>query len=175
MVENIKSEYFIKKLLALINEKTKLKLIKYNKKLQNEIDINIINYRLISRKYIIYETKNKGKEYDSINHYLLYDGEYLNGERSGKGKEYSIYGPSIFESYLIFEGEYLKGKKNGKGKEYYNYSFGGPKLKFEGEYINNKIWNGKIYDNKNENYTEIKDGKGFIKEYYDGGNLKFEG
>ena len=174
MSEKIKSVYFIKKLFAHLNEKIKLKLIKYNKKLQIDIDINIINYRLLSQKYIIYETKIKGKEYDSFAHHLIYDGEYLNGERSGKGKEYNIYGNSMFEDNLIFEGEYLKGKKNGKGKEYYNYS-NGLKLKFEGEYMNNKIWNGKLYDLKNENFTEIKDGKGFIKEYDDGGHIIFEG
>ena len=87
-------------------------------KIQNKIDINIIKYRLLSQNYIIYETKIKGKEYDSIYYNLIYDGEYLNGERNGKGKEYTI------NDYLIFEGEYLKGKKNGRGKEYYNYSNG---------------------------------------------------
>ena len=46
----------------------------------------------------------------------------------------------IFNAYidkLIFEGEYNYGKRNGKGKEY-NLS---DHLKFEGEYLN-----GKIYD-----------------------------
>ena len=170
-------------------KKTKLKLIKYNKQIQNQIDINIINYRLLSKKYIIYETKEKGKEYDSYNHNLIYDGEYLNGKRNGKGKEYDR-----TTQQLIYEGEYLKGKRNGKAKEYYNYynsskgnifsngkakeyynSSKGHILKFEGEYFNNKIWNGKLYDKKNENFSEIKEGKGFIKEYNINNNLIFEG
>ena len=35
---------------------------------------------------------------------------------------------------LIFEGKYENKKRNGKGKEYYENG----KLKFEGEYIDNK-------------------------------------
>ena len=35
--------------------------------------------------------------------------------------------------------EYLDGEKNGKGREYHKNS----KLRFEGEYLNDKKWNGK--------------------------------
>ena len=49
----------------------------------------------------------------------------------------------------MFEGEYLNGKPNGKGKEYY---YDG-KLCFEGEYLYDKKWNGKGYD---ENGNIIK-------------------
>ena len=75
------------------------------------------------------------------------------------------------EAYKKKSGKYKKGKKNGEGKEY----FYDGKLKFEGEYLNGKIWNGKGY-NKNGNMEfEIKDGKGKGKEYYDNDKLKFEG
>ena len=49
-------------------------------------------------------------------------------------------------------------------------------LKFEGEYLYGKIWNGKGY-NINGNYEfEIKNGKGNVKEYYNyNGKLIFEG
>ena len=43
---------------------------------------------------------------------------------------------------MLFEGEYIQGKRNGKGKEYYDNG----KLKFEGEYLNGKNWNGKGYN-----------------------------
>ena len=89
----------------------------------------------------------------------------MNGERNGKGKEYDYW-----NGKLIFEGEYLNGERNGKGKEYYYHSksdFGNDssKLKFEGEYLNGKIWNGIFYDLKSDDFNEIKNVKGFIKEY----------
>ena len=100
-----------------------MELVKYNKKLQKKLNITINNYIHFTGKYIIYESKEKGKEYKKDN--LIYEGEYLNGKRNGKGKEFEI-------NDLIFEGEYLNGYRNGKGKEYYNNI----KLKFEGEYLN---------------------------------------
>ena len=137
MVENIISVYFQKILLSSLNEKTKLDLIKYNKYFQNLMDIKLINYKFYKGKYIVYETKGKGKEYYN-NGELTFEGEYLNGKRNGKGKEYYNNGE------LSFEGEYLNGKRNGKGKEYYENG----ELKFEGEYLNNFEWNGKGYIKK---------------------------
>ena len=46
-----------------MNNKRILKLIKYNKKLQNKLDINLMNYKIYSGCYIIYENNGKGKEY----------------------------------------------------------------------------------------------------------------
>ena len=48
-------------------------------------------------------------------------------------------------------------------------------MEFEGEYLYNKKWNGKGYD-ENDNITyELKNGNGNVKEYYNNGELKFEG
>ena len=102
MVENIISVYFQKILLSSLNEKTKLDLIKYNKHFQNLMNIKLINYKLYKGKYIVYETKGKGKEYD-YDGKISYEGEYLNRKRNGKGKEYNEYGE------LEFEVEYLNG------------------------------------------------------------------
>ena len=41
---------------------------------------------------------------------------------------------------LEYESEFSNGERNGKGKE---YSING-ELKFEGEYLNGKRWNGKV-------------------------------
>ena len=114
MLNNIKSTYFIKKLFLFLDDGIKLKSIKYNKKLQKILDINLINYRRYANTYIIYEDDKIGKEYNSYNDDLIFEGEYLNGKRNGKGKEYDN------EGNLIFEGEYLNGKRNGKEKKY-NY------------------------------------------------------
>jgi len=182
MLSNIKSIFIIKHIFLYIKEELKLKLINYNKALQNKININLTNYKFFSGKYIIFETKEKGKEYNAYNDNLLFEGEYLNGKRNGKGKEY-------YYDEIIFNGEYKNGKRNGSGKEY-EFS----NLIFKGEYLNGKKWNGIGYYNidileeenfptnnskekielKNNKIYEIKNGKGFVKEYYDK-NLIFEG
>ena len=89
MLDNIKSLFFTKILFSMQIEKNKLKLVKYNKSLQDKIDISLINYKIYSGRYIDYETKNKGEEYDGYTNKLIFSGNCLNGERIGKGKEYS--------------------------------------------------------------------------------------
>ena len=157
MLKNIKATYFIKLLFSYVDEKQKLKIVKYNKSLQNIININIVNYKFFTGRYIIYESNGIGKEYTGTDNKLVYEGEYFHGERKGKGKEYSY-------NTLYFEGEYLNGKRHGKGKEYYSngnliyegeylngerngkgkeYDWFNGKLIFEGEYLNGKEWFGK--------------------------------
>ena len=155
-LKNIKSEYTIKILFFHLDEKIKLKLIKYDKNLQNTIDINLNNYKFFSGRYIEFEADGKGKEYDGYNDKLKFEGEYLNGERNGKGKEY------YKDGKIKIEGEYLNGKrwnvkgynkegekifeiKNGKGHliEYVDNG----ELDFEGEYLNGeRNGNGKVYN-----------------------------
>ena len=101
--------------MEFLQEAKKLKLIKYNKSLQKIFDINIINFKYFSRKYIIYESNGIGKEYFGYDNQLIYEGGFLNGERNGKGKEYYC---TRELRKLNFEGEYLNGKRIGKGKEY---------------------------------------------------------
>ena len=48
------------------------------------------------------------------------------------------------------------------------------KILFEGEYLNGYKWNGKFFDEKN-NYTELKNGEGIIKDYFTSGTLFYEG
>ena len=97
MLKQIKSKYFIQLIYTYVDEKQKLKLLRYNKDLQKNININIMNYRHFKGRYIIYESKGIGKEYDK-NDILIYEGEYLNGEKHGKGKRYKDYN-------IIFEGD----------------------------------------------------------------------
>ena len=85
MLKNIKSSYFIRIIFSFMDEKQKLKLIKYNKSLQENMNISLINYKNFGGKYIIYEQNGKGKEYD-YDGKLKFEGEYLNGLRNGKGK-----------------------------------------------------------------------------------------
>ena len=55
MQKNIKSTYFIKKFFSYINEKKKLKIVIHNKLLQNYLNIDIMNYKIMSGKYVIIE------------------------------------------------------------------------------------------------------------------------
>ena len=152
MLDSIKSIYFLKMVFSYLDDRRKLELIKYNKIFKNQLNINIIYYKLYSKKYLIFDAKRKVKEYDKNNGNLIFEGEYLNGKRNGKGKEYDRYG------ILLFEGDYLNGDRwNGKGYNGSNnivyelkngkgnvkeYNFG--KLKFEGEYIKGFRWNCSI-------------------------------
>ena len=66
MLENIKSPFIKKKIFSQIHDKVKLELIKYNKKIQKVLNIDIINYKLFRGISIILESDNKGKGYDYI-------------------------------------------------------------------------------------------------------------
>ena len=146
ILSHIKSKHILKDIFFYINNKEKLKLINYNKKIQKLIEVDINDYMKTSRKCRKVLKNGKGLEFELNTNQWIFKGEYLNGKRNGKGKEY------YHNNKLLFEGEYINGKRNGKGKEYYYDD----KLKFEGEYINGE-----------------RNGKG--KEYYDCGKLKFEG
>ena len=96
MLSNIKSLYIQKIIISNLIRKNKLGIAKYNKSLQKIMNINLQDYKLFTGRYIVYEYKGKGKEYDFMS--LIFDGEYINGRRNGKGKEYN-------KGYIIFEGE----------------------------------------------------------------------
>ena len=134
MIANIKSANILKIVFSYISEENKLGIIKCNKRLQNILNISIINYKLLSGRYIILEENNKGKEYYFSNNSLIYEGEYLNLRRNGKGKEYNL------DGVLLYEGEYKDGKRNGKGKEYNSIGL----LIFDGIFTNREKWKGKI-------------------------------
>ena len=54
-----------------MNEKKKLKLIKYNKNLKKRIDITLNNYIYFSEKYIIFEN-GIGKEFSGYDDELYF-------------------------------------------------------------------------------------------------------
>ena len=165
MMKKIRSSNLSKLIFSHIDERQKLKLVKCNKSLQRKIDISLINYKLFSGKYLLYESNIKVKEFNIINNILIFEGVYLNGKRNGLGKEYYNNGK------LKFEGKFLNGKRNGKGKEYYNSGA----LKFDGEYLNNKILIGTLYDENGYIIHEYNNINGIKKEYDYNGTLIFEG
>ena len=161
-------------------------LIKYNSN-EMEFEGEYINGEKIG-KVKKYYTNYSGRN-------LEYEGGFKNDKKNGYGKEY--YEEYQEEEKLIYEGEFLDDKRNGKGKEYYK-----GQLRFEGEYLNGKRWNGKYRlinswgqpefegelingEKKGKEYllgnliyegeylNLKKNGKG--KEYYKNGKIKFEG
>ena len=90
MLENINSKYFVNLLFILLLHKRKLRIARYNKQLQKKLDINLIFYKHMTNKYIIYEKKGIGKEYN-LEGKLLFKGQYHNGERYGYGEENNFY------------------------------------------------------------------------------------
>ena len=110
--KSIKSFYILKDIISFLSAKQKLNLIIYNKQLQRKFNVNIKDYKKISKVYKICEKNGKGKEYDKSTKNMIFEGEYLNKKRNGKGKEY------YYGCKLKYEGEYLNGKRNGKGKEF---------------------------------------------------------
>ena len=49
--ENIKSDYFLQKLYDIMPKKKKLEIVKYNKKVQNRLDLGIKDYKEYSETY----------------------------------------------------------------------------------------------------------------------------
>ena len=165
MLKNIKNNFFIRHWFSFLCELKKFKLAKYNKNLQNILDINLEDYKDFCDGRIIYYEEPKEENNINcsgpLNNQL---GDYKK-KRKRKGKEdYSNW---------CFEGEYINGERNGKGKEYFKYFetpfHSEPRtvkiLIFEGEYLNNKKWNGIGYLFNGEIAYELKNGKGFIKKF----------
>jgi hypothetical protein len=208
MFSNINSNFILKFIFSFIEDKQKLQIIIYNRKIQAKLDIDINYYRALSGKILkidkngigkIYkidtkeicfegEYSNKKKNGKGIKYMLgkkVYEGEFKNGKMNGYGKEYCLF----FGGGLVYEGEFKDGKKNGYGKEYdthSNLAFEGEfrnnkrwnghliqrheykKILFEGEYKNGKLWNGKGYKlYNNEIDYEIINGNGKFKKYND--------
>ena len=125
---------------------------------------------------IILEMKNgegKGKIYDEKNN-LIFEGEFKNGEYfNGKIYEYEKGDGNNYQ--IKFEGIYENGQLK-KGKKYEKNE-----IIFEGEYKNNKEWEGKIKNYKIENnfitQGKISEGKwsGFGKEYDQFETVIYEG
>ena len=158
MWEKIRSNIILKKIFYLIDLKTELIIIIYNKKIQRKLGLNLNDYKRCSGKYKE-ENDGKAKIYNSYNNRLLFEGEYSNGRKNGKGKEYNEEGKLLFEGeylndkkwrgeekiydkdrgIIIFEYEITNGKREGKFKKYDKYT---ERKIFSGKLINGEIKEG---------------------------------
>ena len=82
MLNEIKSHFVLKKILWHIGQIRKLYLFHYNKKIQKILNINIIDYQLLSKEYKIEEKNGICEHYTIINNKLSFKGEYKNGEKN---------------------------------------------------------------------------------------------
>ena len=103
------SKKLIHNIFSLINKKTKLYLIMYNKKFQKLFGINIEIYKEISGKYLIKDKNGNDKVYTLDTKRLLFEGKYLKKKKNGIGKDFDFMGD------VIFEGQYIDGIRNGYG------------------------------------------------------------
>ena len=178
----IKSKKILKCIFNYLNIKKKVILINYNKVLQDKFDFTIDDYKENAKKIKVGGFNGYGKEYLSNTNTLIFECKYLKGKRNGKGIEYYENGG------IKSKGEYLNGEIfNGigydkKGKEIVRFHNGiarelydNGSVKFEGKYLNGKRWNGKGYTYFGIKLYEIKNGKGYIREYNPDGTLLFKG
>jgi len=73
-MEGIQSKFLIQNIFSFASQERKFKLVKYNKNLQKKLEINLIDYKNLSGKYIVYEENGKGKEYNCFGE-LIFEGE----------------------------------------------------------------------------------------------------
>ena len=169
MLTKIKSIKILKNIFSFLKENIKLKIIIYNKALQDKLNISSEKYKKESNKILLIEENGFGKIMHQTNKFVFFEGKFENGNKNGKGKEYQIILTELkkkntkiiisnekeineyFRKYVFKEG-CKRDKIDYKGKEF-NFEI---KLKFEGEYLNGK-----------------RNGKGTEYGYID--NILFEG
>ena len=162
-------------------------MAKYNRNIQNKLNLSILDYKSFFGTYTIYEGDGINREYYGYNDQILFEGEYLNGQRNGNGTLYNE------DGVIIFEGKFLNGRKHGKGKEYNDdgelifdgeftnnqrkrgKEFVNGSLEYEGNYLFNKKWNGRGYDKNGNVVYVLHNGNGICREYNENGELAFEG
>ena len=87
MLNKIRSSYVLKQILDNLDNEKKLNLVKYSKKLQNKLDLDIYDYRRFSGRYIEEMEDGTIIEYNSANGNIIYVGEYFKWKKKWKGKE----------------------------------------------------------------------------------------
>ena len=70
--DSVKSKYILKQILDDLSQKKILEMVKYNKKIQERLDIKIDNYKEFCKSYSSIEFELK------INNYNLFDYKFIN-------------------------------------------------------------------------------------------------
>ena len=121
ITENIKSDYFLQKLYDNMTKKKKLEIVKYNKRIQNRINLSVKNYKEYSETFTpieieIIPTKDKYGRFININENdKLYYHIYFNDNKEEIKNKYEIEeldGVVKHNYYIEEEVFYFKGMKN---------------------------------------------------------------
>ena len=81
--DNLKSDYFLEKVFKIMNKKKSLEIIKYNKKIQNRLKINVNSYK----EYLEIYSSIELEIIPVLNEY----GKFINIEKEEDRKYYHIY------------------------------------------------------------------------------------
>ena len=81
MLKNIKSKYNLKTIIKNINYEIKLKIFKLNNKIKDILNIDLIEYKILSGRFIIGKRNGYAKEYDSLNNKLIFNCNYKEGKK----------------------------------------------------------------------------------------------
>ena len=96
ILESLKSDYFLQKLYDIMPKKKKLEIVKYNKKVQNRLDLGIKDYKEYSETYSSIEieiipTKDKYGRFIHFNRNdRLYYHIYFNDNKEEIKNKYEI-------------------------------------------------------------------------------------
>ena len=96
ILESLKSDYFLQKLYDIMPKKKKLEIVKYNKKVQNRLDLGIKDYKEYSETYSSIEieiipVKGKYGRFIKINENdELYYHIYFNDDKEEIKNKYKI-------------------------------------------------------------------------------------
>ena len=77
MLPLIKSTFILNKIFSCVDVKIKLNLARFNKTLQNRLNVDMIDFRRLSKRYIKGERNGFAKEYNSYSNELIFEGGYL--------------------------------------------------------------------------------------------------
>ena len=86
IIEKLKSDYFLQKLYDNMTKKKKLEIVKYNKKIQNRINLSVKDYKEYSEAFTpieieIIPAKDKYDKFININDELYYYHIYFNDNK----------------------------------------------------------------------------------------------
>ena len=111
IIENIKSRYILSKIYGNMTKKKKLEIVKYNKKIQNRINLSVKNYKEYSETFTpieieIIPTKGKYGKFININENdKLYCHIYFNDNNEEIKNKYEIEevdGVTKHEYYILY-------------------------------------------------------------------------
>ena len=96
IIENIKSRYILSKIYGIMSQKKKLEIVRYNKKIQNRINLSVKDYKEYSETFTpieieIIPIKGKYGEFININENdTKYYHIYFNNNKEEVKNQYEI-------------------------------------------------------------------------------------